>query len=506
MQPPFAARRINNASPQATGTRPGRRLGLGPGTLAVRRIDPLRGAMRTHAPLLARVAVGAALLWFVSALSAGEPPTPRPTRDWSLRQTPIVDVVKRVRDAVVNIQSERTVQGQAAEEFFALAPSQNRINGMGTGILIDPRGYIVTNHHVVEDVNVIRVRLADGTASSARVLARDPENDLALLKIDVGRSLPTMPLGTASDLMVGETVIAVGNAYGYEHTVTVGVVSAVGRDVTLNKEVSYKALIQTDASINPGNSGGPLLNVHGELIGVNVAIRAGAQGIGFAIPVDTMMRVAGTMLAGKARGAGASTVSHGMGLRDEVRASKTDAPQRVAVVERVDEGTPAAKAGLLRGDVLVRVGEAAVGSGLDLERALVDRNPGEKVALVLRRGADEQKADLILDPARGAPLAVDPVWRRLGLKLQGVATETVSRTHPQLHGGLLVADVRAESAAGKAGIQRGDILVGLHQWEMLTQDNVLFVLNHGELASFSPVRFYVLRAGQVHRGWLQPAE
>src|SRR5256885_17237013 len=106
-----------------------------------------------------------------------------------------------------------------------------------------------------------------------------------------------MPLGTAADLMVGETVIAIGNAYGYEHSVTVGVVSATGRDVTLNKEVSYRSLIQTDASINPGNSGGPLLNVHGELVGVNVAIRAGAQGIGFAIPVDTMMRVVADMLS-----------------------------------------------------------------------------------------------------------------------------------------------------------------------------------------------------------------
>src|SRR5262249_29825556 len=156
-----------------------------------------------------------------------------------------------------------------------------------TGILIDPRGYIVTNQHVVDEVSLIRVRLNDGTTHSARVVAREFEADLALLKVDVGRSLPIMPLGTANDLMVGETVIAIGNAYGYEHTVSVGVVSAIKRDVTLNKEVSYKSLIQTDASINPGNSGGPLLNVNGELVGVNVAIRAGAQGIGFAIPVDT---------------------------------------------------------------------------------------------------------------------------------------------------------------------------------------------------------------------------
>ena len=192
-----------------------------------------------------------------------------------------------MRGAVVNIHSERTVQVPVGDELFAHAPLQNRVNGMGTGIIIDPRGYIITNQHVVDDVSVIRVHLTDGSSHTARVLVRDHESDLALLKIDVSRPLPTMPLGTSSDVMVGETVIAIGNAYGYEHTVTVGIVSAIKRDVTLNKEVSYKALIQTDASINPGNSGGPLLNINGELIGVNVAIRAGAQGIGFAIPVDT---------------------------------------------------------------------------------------------------------------------------------------------------------------------------------------------------------------------------
>src|SRR5437660_12443830 len=218
------------------------------------------------------------------------------------RRTAVVEVVERVRGAVVNIHSERTVRGPSAEELFAHAPPQNRVNGMGTGIIIDPRGYIITNQHVVDEVSVIRVHLSDGSTHSARVLTRDNESDLALVKIDIGRLLPTMPIGTSSDIMVGETVIAIGNAYGYEHSVTVGVVSAIGRDVTLNKEVSYKQLIQTDASINPGNSGGPLLNVYGELIGVNVAIRAGAQGIGFAIPVDTMIRVAGSMLAGRAKG------------------------------------------------------------------------------------------------------------------------------------------------------------------------------------------------------------
>jgi serine protease Do len=458
--------------------------------------------MRPHRTLLAAAVLAAAL--------AG----PRPAA-WAgnLRHTWVVDVVRRVKGAVVSIHSERTVQAPGGgDELFALSPSQSRVNGMGTGIVIDPRGYIITNQHVVEDVSLIRVRLADGTAATARVLARDGESDLALLKIDVNRPLPTMPLGTAQDLMVGETVVAIGNAYGYEHTVTVGVVSAVSRDVTLNKEVSYKALIQTDASINPGNSGGPLLNIRGELIGVNVAIRAGAQGIGFAIPVDTMIRVAGQMLAGRAPldrdGRRLGPVSAGLTARDEVRTPGIDVPPaRTVLVDRLDAGGPAARAGLRPGDVLLRVGDTAVASSLDLQRGLLDARAGDKVAVVFRRDGAEQRADLAVEAGQGAaPPTGDLVWRKLGLRLQTISPETVSRSHPQLHGGLLVADVRPEGVAGKAGLQRGDILVGLHQWEMLSVDNVLFVLNHPDLATIQPLRFYILRGGQVHRGWLQPVD
>jgi serine protease Do len=421
-------------------------------------------------------------------------------------------VVERVKAAVVNIHSERTVQGPAAEELFSLAPSQNRVNGMGTGIVVDPRGYIVTNQHVVEDVNLIRVRLHDGTAASARVVARDPESDLALLKIDVGRALPTMPLGTAQDLQVGEDVVAIGNAYGYEHTVTKGVVSAVKRDVTLNKEVSYKALIQTDASINPGNSGGPLLNLQGELVGVNVAIRAGAQGIGFAIPVDTMIRVAADLISSRRR----SNAWHGLVVRDVVdpdgdtfHLAKDGGPslRRNLVVERLEANGPAAKTGLQGGDVVVQVNEQPVRCSLDLERALLDSRAGDKVAVVVRRQGAEHRVEVTLQAAETGVLpSADLVWRKLGLRLRAIDAEVVSRINQQLHGGLAVTDVRADAPAGRAGIQRGDILVGLHQWEMLQLDNVLFVLQHPDLVSFNPLRFYIVRAGQVHRGWMQKVD
>jgi serine protease Do len=447
------------------------------------------------------------------------------------RRTAVVEVVERVKAAVVNIRSERTV-GQVSEEMFSLAPSQNRINGMGTGIIIDPRGYIVTNQHVVDDVNVISIRLADGTSASARVIARDADSDLALLKIDTSRPLPVVPFGTASDLMVGETVIAIGNAYGYEHTVTVGVVSALKRDVTLNKDISYKSLIQTDASINPGNSGGPLLNINGELIGVNVAIRAGAQGIGFAIPVDNMIRVTADMFAARRK----NGTWHGMICRDRlepIHAAKTKAgvagdaltslapvtdagtettgaptevlgQRRELLVERVDSSGPAARAGLKNGDVLTRVGNMAVTCSLDLERAMLDRNIGDKVPVSLLRDGAEKRVELVLqDSEKTNPHAADLAWKKLGVKLSPVAAEFVNRANPQLRGGLLVLDLRADSTAAKAGLQRGDILIGLHQWEMLSLDNVSFVLTHPDLASFNPLKFYLIRSGQVHRGWLQ---
>src|ERR1700686_2627242 len=175
------------------------------------------------------------------------------------RKTAIVTAVDRVKAAVVNIHSERLTGG--GDGF--VPNSRKPMNGMGTGIIIDPRGYIVTNQHVVEDVTALRIRLADGTTQNAVIVARHPELDLAIIKIDTNKALTVMPIGTASDLMVGETVIAVGNAYGYEHTVSVGVVSAIKRDVSLNEAMSYKSLIQTDASINPANSGGPLVNING---------------------------------------------------------------------------------------------------------------------------------------------------------------------------------------------------------------------------------------------------
>jgi serine protease Do len=330
--------------------------------------------------------------------------------------------------------------------------------------------------------------------------------------------------------MVAETVTAIGNAYGYEHTVTVGVVSAVKRDVNLSKDVSYRGLIQTDACINPGNSGGPLLNINGELIGVNVAIRAGAQGISFAIPVDAMIASSSEMLASRRR----ANASSGLICSDRLssrpvdfkltsnKKEKTDSPaadnrqpatdncstalHREVVVEQLEEGAEK-NGGVQVGDIVLIVGDTAVSSSLDLERALLEHGPGEHVPMTVRRKGAEQKTELVLrTPEKREPSARDIVWHKLGLRLKTIDPELVTRSSPQLRGGLAILEVDPHGVAEKAGIQRGDILVGLHQWETINLDNVVYVLTHPELPNFNPLCFYILRGGQVRRGWLQQIE
>jgi serine protease Do len=412
------------------------------------------------------------------------------------RKTAIVAAVERVKSAVVNIHSERTVAAASSDIFPHAASS--RVNGMGTGIIIDPRGYIVTNQHVIDDVTALRIRLADGTSQSAIVIARHPELDLALIKIDVQQPLPVMPIGTANDLMVGETVIALGNAYGYEHTVSLGIVSAIKRDVSLNKDMAYKSLIQTDASINPGNSGGPLVNINGELVGVNVAIRAGAQNIGFAIPVDHMVKSVSDMLKARRR----TATYDGLNCRDLLQPSN-DGLVRTVLVDRVDASSPAESAGLQSGDVILKVGDVSVASGIDVERGFIDRRAGDSITVVIRRKDQEKQVKLAL--ATGdrqiRPVSVsDQLWQKLGIQFTPVAGEPVTRANPQLHGGLEVTNVNTNGLAAKAGLKKGDILVGLHNWETVSVDNVNYVLNHPDLATFHPVPFFIVRAGQIRKG------
>jgi serine protease Do len=337
------------------------------------------------------------------------------------------------------------------------------------------------------------------------VLVADKESDLAVIKIDPPRPLPVATLGTAGDLMLAETVIAIGNAYGYEHTVTVGTVSAMKRDVTLNKEVSYKSLIQTQTPINPGNSGGPLFNKLGEVVGVNVAIRAGAQNIAFAIPVDTMIARAAEMLSVRKR----LGLRHGLTVTNLNARDSDDAPLRRWVsVRAVEPGSAAAEAGVKPGDVLEKVGDVDVHTAIDLERGLFER-PAKGVPVRLKRSGEAVDVTLTLHPVQAISHSSSPadvVWRRLGLRLQPVGAEAVKGIDRQLRGGLSVLDVADGAPAAKAGLQRGDVVIGLHQWESIDLTNVLFVLNHKDLATFSPFKVYFVRDGRVRETTLTAAD
>lgn len=408
-----------------------------------------------------------------------------------LRYTPLVRAVQKARPSVVNIHSEKTLT--TTDRHVGSIETSRRVNGMGTGVVLDERGYIITNQHVIDGVEKIRVTLADGQVYSARLISYDRDTDLAIIKIDLKNSLPVITVGTSSDLMIGEPVAAMGNAYGYEHTVTRGIISAMHRTVQVSDTQQYEDLIQTDASINPGNSGGPLLNIKGEMIGINVAVRAGAQGIGFAIPVDKALHVGAALLDSEELG----RVRHGVKAADLSQQTKSG-----MVIQQPEEDSPAAECGLQAGDRIVRVNETAITRALDFERALLEIEPEEEVALEVVRDGQTKNLTLTIQPVNSDLEPDLRVWNALGMKLISVASNQFKQQRNRYRGGLLVAAVRDNGPAARQGIRRGDVLVGLHIWETISLDNITHILNRPEIEQIAPVKFYVVRSGKTLFGHL----
>jgi serine protease Do len=423
---------------------------------------------------------------------------PRASGGVESRRTPVVQAVEKVQRCVVSISSEKKAASHSRWPFTPEENQRPRVSGMGSGVLIDGRGYILTNHHVVDKVQGIEVQLFDGTVYPARLLQFDPVMDLAILKVDTDHSLAAIKIGTSSDLMVGETVVTIGNAYGYENTVSVGIISALHRDVTLSDEQVYRNLIQTDACINPGNSGGPLINVDGELIGINVAVRAGAQGIGFALPIDEVKRVTTGMLSTRRL----ASAWHGL-----VASEQRNATGRRVVICEVQQGSPAEASGFKPGDELIRVGDVVVSCDLDLERGMIDVRPGRPAPITIRRGKTETVKHLDVKSVPGiaaAPGTVSPddeVWRLIGIRALPVATEYVAAISPRLRGGLYVQAVAPDSPAAHATIEKGDILVGMNvgtrHWETIRADNILYVLRQPEAAQTQTALLYVVRRNGI---------
>ncbi|WP_237170873.1 trypsin-like peptidase domain-containing protein [Paludisphaera borealis] len=410
-----------------------------------------------------------------------------------VRKTAVVEAVRKTQSCVVNISSEKKAASSSRWPFSPEENQRPRVNGMGSGVIVDGRGYILTNHHVVDKVQGVQVQLLDGTSYPARVLQFDPVMDLALIKIEPTTLLPAIAIGTSADLMVGEPVITIGNAFGYENTVSVGIISALHRDVTLSDDQVYRNLIQTDASINPGNSGGPLINIEGELIGINVAVRAGAQGIGFALPMDEVKRVAAEMLSIRRL----TSTWHGLAAAEVNRGG-----QHLLVVSDVQRGSPGEAAGLKTGDELVKIGSMPVGNALDVERAFLDARPGQPSKLVIRRNGAEAALALDVQPLPeggqlAGPAPTDAVWDYLGMKTLPVSGEDVSAVNPKLRGGLFIQAVSPGSPAEAAALQKGDILVGMNvgdrNWETIRTDNILYVLRQPEAVQTDSALLYVIR-------------
>jgi len=380
-----------------------------------------------------------------------QPGDPAAIAAMAARRTPVVQVVERVSPAVVNISAEAIVR-QADPFFGGFVPRQRRAQSLGSGLIIDAQGIVVTNAHVVEGASRIVVTTQDGRELQAELLGSDHDADLAVLKV-AGRNLPAVPVGRSSDLMIGETVIAIGNPFGLTHSVTTGVLSARGRTVPSESgERLYTDFLQTDASINPGNSGGPLVNIRGEMIGVNTAIVSGANGIGFAIPADRVRRVVDDLL----RFGQLQPLWTGLRLLtvDPELARRNDLPvSRGALVYRIYPDSPAARAGLAEGDVIVAAQGQPVTAREDISTTIYSVPAGTPLNLDVRRGD------------RTSQTALRPVQPPRGLGLR-ILEEQVGLTVAEQRGRLVVERVARGSVAARTGLEPGDIVLGVNGREL----------------------------------------
>jgi len=397
--------------------------------------------------------------------------------DRSSRTTPVVSAVREARDAVVNISTTRQVESRSRffgldEDFldlFLWGPPRRRtpVHSLGSGFVIHPAGYIVTNAHVVERASEITVTFADGRKLPAERVSADPEHDLYILKVNTDEPLKAVKLGSAEDLMIGETVIAIGNPLGYQHTVTVGVVSAVGRTLQFSGGQVYEGLIQTDASINPGNSGGPLLNIDGELIGINTAIRGDAQNIGFAISVDRLKESLPQLLDAES----IRRINLGAKFLPE-------RDNRAVRVISVNADSPSDRAGLEAGDLILAVDQQPLQNMIDFYVQLLERPLNESLHLRVRR---EDKALSITVPFRKKPKPDGEALarRKLGLVLRQLSSRDAREIGLQLDGALLVKSITRGGPADRSGrIERGDIIYQLDRYRVKDFDGVGQILEN----------------------------
>jgi serine protease Do len=365
------------------------------------------------------------------------------------RRSDIVEVVDKVSPAVVNISAEQTVRRRSSlmdEFFFGIDPRPRRSQSLGSGVIIRPEGIILTNDHVISGASRILASTKDGRELDCQVVGSDADNDLAVLRVRNSRgSLPTIRLGTSSDLLIGETIIAIGNPFGLSNTVTAGVVSALGRSVPGENRRMYTDFVQIDAPINLGNSGGPVVNIQGDMIGVATSIIGGAQGIGFAIPVDRARRIVDDLLRyGEVRAVW-------IGVRGQTLTSGRDELARPGGfrVRSVAPGSPAARGGVRPGDLIVSVDGTPIDSREAFETALSTRGPGRPMRVVLR-GSNGERTITVQGQAPPSNIGVQILRDQLGIAVSPV------------RGGLRINVVDRNGQAAERGIESGDLLLTLN--------------------------------------------
>jgi len=424
------------------------------------------------------------------------------------RRTPVVKVYQDTHEAVVNISGERPLSRSAWGGFdvpdtFDLwgRRFRARVAVLGSGMVVHEDGYIVTNAHVVKDVREIKVVFSDGNELLATVVSADDSKDLAVLTVSAEKKLPCVRFGRSNDLMIGETVIAIGDPYGYANTVTSGVISAVGRDIEVSDGFWLRGLIQTDASINPGNSGGPLLNVNGELIGINTAIRAEAQNIGFAIPVDTLTDNLSHMLMPEK-------------LR-RVRLGLTMGRMTTVggltglVVDSVSKASPADQQGIAAGDIVVEIDDRKLTGIIDFYVKMMHKEAGEPIDLATVRPAgaalQSRTVKLTMQP-RPLPDGRKLVSDFFQMEVSEL-TESVARKF-DFEGAypiLIITDVQPRGIARDAGLLAGDLILEINGSTVRNVTELSLEMekvNGGDTVEIKIMRIIIGVFGQVQRQYI----
>ncbi len=394
------------------------------------------------------------------------------------RETAVVRAVRNISPAVVNISSEYEVQrrafpfsGSSPESFFDyffrdfFDPGFDRKykrTSLGSGVIIDgEKGFILTNAHVIKSTGTITILLNDEREFKAQIKGSDTDSDLAVLQIESHQPLPSVSMGNSEDLMIGETVIAIGNPFGFSHTVTTGVISAVNRSIRTDDAV-YHNFIQTDASINPGNSGGPLLNINGELIGINTAIYSKAQGIGFAIPINTAKRIVSDLIQyGEVIPAWTGIIVQEL---DPRLAAYMELPENTlgVLVKDIEKSSPAHKTNILPGDVILSVGNRPVVSLQSYRSSLRDFASGDKISILLFRKGIRHQVDLVASQFP-EDRAMELSENLLGIRVENLSSQNRYRYNIRTDKGVVINKVLENSYLFEIGVRPGDAILKLDE-------------------------------------------